>query len=552
MAQKIFKYSFFYGISILLLCLVVFTSVMYKQMEQRVFSELAIEAEYLAAGLESGGGEYLDEVRAQRRISWVDASGNVIYDSLARPEEMENHLGREEIAEALEKGWGRSKHISGTTTQTTLYYALRMSDGSVIRLAAAQDSLVTMIMELVSPVIWTLLLLSLLCGIVSSRLAKQITAPINSLDLDDPGASNPYRELKPLVRRVWEQNRTIRRQMDELTSRQREFDAITENMSEGLLLVDNRGVIISSNASGMEAVSLSGGDFKAVGRANCIPEVCLGVDEALAGRRYENVLHSENSALQLIVSPVVSSGHVSGAIILVLDVTERVRREELRREFSANVSHELKTPLTSISGFAELMMSGLVPEEKMREFSSDIYSESRRLINLVEDIIRLSRIDEGEEMPESESVDLLALAHETARSLAPAAEKAGVELAVTGERAAVWGCRHILDEMVYNLAENAIKYNRPGGHVEINLAAEGDRSILSVRDDGIGIPPQHQKRIFERFYRVDKSHSKLIGGTGLGLSIVRRGAIFHDAVISLKSEPGKGSEFTIVFPVKER
>ncbi len=552
MAQKIFKYSFFYGIFILLLCLVVFTSVMYKQMEQRVFSELAIEAAYLAAGLENGGGEYLEEVRAQRRITWVDSSGEVIYDSAARPEDMENHSGREEISEALSKGWGKSRHLSGTTAQTTLYYALRMADGSVIRLAADQDGLVILIMELVSPVIWTLLLVSLLCGILSSRLSKQITAPINSLDLDDPGAGNPYRELKPLVRRVWEQNRTIRRQMDELVSRQREFDAITENMSEGLLLVDNRGVIISSNASGIDAVSLSGGDIKAVGRASCIPEACLGVDEALAGRRYENIIHSENSALQLIVSPVVSSGHVSGAIILALDVTERVRREELRREFSANVSHELKTPLTSISGFAELMMSGLVPEDKMREFSSDIYSESRRLINLVEDIIRLSRIDEGEEMPEIEDVDMLALARETVRSLTPAAEKAGVELCVKGESAHVRGCRRILDEMVYNLVENAIKYNRPGGHVEISLSAGEDKSILSVRDDGIGIPPQHQKRIFERFYRVDKSHSKLIGGTGLGLSIVRHGAKFHNAAISLKSEPGKGSEFTVVFPVKEQ
>lgn len=551
MAQKIFKSSFFYGIFILLLCVVVFTSVMYRQMEERVFGEMAIEAAYLAAGLESSGEEFLDDVTAGRRITLVDARGGVIYDNRADPTEMDNHLDRQEIAMALEDGWGRAKHVSSTTTETTLYYAIRMADGTIIRLAAAQDSMVGLLFELLSPIIWTLLLVSLLCGILSSRLAKQITAPINSLDLDDPGANNPYRELKPLVRRVWEQNRTIRRQLDELGTRQREFDAITGNMSEGLILVDNRGVIISSNASGINAVSLGRGDIRVVGRATCIPEVCQGVDEAFAGRRYENVIFSQGNALQVMVNPVISSGQVSGAVILVLDVTEREKRDELRREFSANVSHELKTPLTSISGFAELMKEGLVPEEKMREFSSDIYTESRRLISLIDDIIRLSQIDESVTLPECESVKLLDLARSVTTSLMPAAEKAGVGIYVTGENASVFGNRRILSEMIYNLAENAIKYNQPDGMVEIGISSTGADTVLTVKDNGIGIPAEHQNRIFERFYRVDKSHSKEIGGTGLGLSIVRHGAKFHDAKIQLKSEPGKGSEFSVVFPAKE-
>ena len=552
MSQKIFKHSFFTGLLILVLCAVIFVSVMYRHVEDSVFSELGIEAAYLAAGLDSSGEDFLDDVSAGHRITWVDADGSVLYDNRADAVAMENHLDREEIASALQTGTGQAKHYSNTMTQTTLYYALKMEDGTVIRVAATQDSILAVLIDLLSPIIWTVVLISLLCGILASRLAKQITAPINGLDLDEPEINNPYKELRPLAHRVQEQNKTIRRQMDELGARQREFAAITENMSEGLVLADNKGRVIFSNHSGLEFISREGAQLAVLSRASCIPAVYSGVEAALAGQRYENVVGVGERALQLIVSPVISSGQVSGAVLLVLDVTEREKRDELRREFSANVSHELKTPLTSISGFAELMKEGLVPEEKMREFSADIYSGSRRLISMIDDIIRLSQIDESSAEPDRENVDLYDLTSSVAANLAPAAEKMGVSMDASGEHAWVYGSRRILEEMIFNLSENAIKYNRPGGWVKLAVYSRGENVVLSVEDNGIGIPAEHHKRIFERFYRVDKSHSKAIGGTGLGLSIVRHGAKFHDARIELRSEAGKGSEFLIIFPAKEK
>lgn len=550
MAHKIFRNAFLACMLVLVLCAALFCTVMYRQLEAQVYAELRIEASYVAAGLNASGEEFLASIVPERRITWVDSNGGVIYDNRADPSAMDNHSEREEISEAFATGSGESRHFSNTVMESTLYYALLMPDSTVIRVAATQDSLVSMLLGLLSPIAWSIFLILLLCGFLASRLARQITQPINSMDLDDPDSDNPYKELNPLVNRVREQNRTIRQQMDELSVKQRDFAAITENMSEGLILVDYKGNIIFSNQSGINAICPNGRELKVLSRAKCIPEVCDGLDAALAGVRYEKIVSSDSSAIELMVNPVVSNGHVSGAIVLVLDVTEREKRDELRREFSANVSHELKTPLTSISGFAELMKEGIVPEDKMREFSQDIYNESKRLISMIEDIIRLSRIDESAVEPECEMLDLLDISASVAESLKSAASKAEISLSVSGDRAYVFGNRQILDEMVYNLGENAIKYNKAGGTVKITVAETAGEIRLSVKDTGIGIPPEHHKRIFERFYRVDKSHSKAIGGTGLGLSIVRHGAKFHDARIELISRPGEGTEFIIVFPEK--
>lgn len=549
MKQKIFRNSLLVGLMVLLLCTVIFCGVTYDYAKELVYSELSVEAAYAAAGLESTGGEYMESLNTSRRITLVDAGGQVIFDNRAEASAMENHLDREEISEAISQGSGRSMHYSGTMLETTLYYALRLSDGRVLRVSAPHDSIFAVASDMLKPMAATLLLLLILCALISSRLSRQITEPINAIDLEAPEKTGIYPELEPLVNRLREQNRTIREQMDELRRKQREFSAITENMSEGLLLLDSRGGVLFSNSFALEA--LCGGSApRRISRSHCDESVCLGAEAALSGEESELLLEREGRMLQLLCSPVITSGHVTGAVLLLLDVTEREKRDELRREFSANVSHELKTPLTSISGFAELMKEGLVPAERMREFSEDIYKEARRLLCLVEDIMRLSRLEEGADSPECETVELLALASSVADNLKDYAEKHGVSIEVSGTPAEFMGCRRILSEMLYNLYENAVKYNKPGGKVYVSVENGTGELQLRVRDTGIGIPQSHQSRIFERFYRVDKSHSRETGGTGLGLSIVRHAAAFHNAEIALKSEEGEGSEFTVKFPIK--
>ncbi|MBQ8263812.1 MAG: histidine kinase [Oscillospiraceae bacterium] len=551
MKQKIFRNSLFVGVVVLLLFFIVFCALMYTHAIDLVYSEMSVEASYAAAGIESVGEDYLESLSGSRRITLVAPDGTVLFDNRADAAGMDNHLDRSEIADALAKGSGRSKHFSGTMGENTLYYAVLMNDGRVLRVSAPYENIFGIVGEMLRPVSVAFILVLILCALISSRLSRQITEPINAIDLEDPGRVELYPELEPLVRRVREQNRTIRLQMDELGRKQREFSAITENMSEGLILFDAKGEVVFSNSYALEAVG-GGKTLRRITRASCGDKVCSCAELAMAGEEAEALIEKSGRILQLLCSPVVSGGQVTGAVILILDVTEREKRDELRREFSANVSHELKTPLTSISGFAELMKEGLVPQEKMQEFSGDIYRESRRLLSLVEDIMRLSRLEEGIEEPENEYVELLSLAGDVVSSLSSYAESHDVELHVSGCEAEVYGSRRILGEIIYNLCDNAVKYNVPKGHVYVTINSKDGAAVLSVRDTGIGIPADHQGRVFERFYRVDKSHSKETGGTGLGLSIVRHGAAYHDAEIVLKSHEGCGSEFTLIFPVKER
>lgn len=549
MKEKIFFNSLLVSVLVLLFCAAIFFGVMSEQLKESIYSELKIEAAYAAAGIESSGGDFFDNLSTERRVTLVDAEGNVLYDNRGDAGSMDNHLDRSEISQALKNGNGRSMHYSGTTLEPTLYYACLLSDGTVLRISAPYNSLVSRLLDVLAPLIAPLLFILLLCALIASRLSHQITAPINSIDLSEPGNTHLYPELEPLVSRIREQNRTIRSQMDELGRKQREFAAITENMSEGLLLLDNKSGVLFANRFALSSLGL-GEEIKSLSRARCPAEVCDIVDTALTGEHVEKVISSDERATQYICSPVVSNGHVSGAALLILDITEREKRDELRREFSANVSHELKTPLTSISGFAELMKEGLVPPEKMQEFSQDIYTESRRMISLVEDIMRLSSLEEGGVERETESVELRSVACEVMESLLPFAEKNNVSILVDGGEGYVSGNRRVLREMIYNLCENAIKYNKPGGSVTVTVSGGQGCSCISVSDTGIGIAQRHQGRIFERFYRVDKSHSRATGGTGLGLSIVRHGAAFHGAEIKLESEEGKGSRFTVIFPDK--
>ena len=548
MTGKILRISYLVAISALLASALLFFGVMYRDYEDSAFARLRAEAAAIAQGLGAVGSDYFDSFVPDDRVTWIAASGTVLYDSAAPAQLLESHAGREEIDQALQTGEAQTSRYSKTLLQRTFYYAKLLEGGTVLRVSCTQNSLPAMILMLLTPFLWVATLVLILCGVLSYRLARQITKPLNAINPDNPAPLPSYPELTPLFDKLREQNRTIGKQMNELQLRQREFTAITENMREGFLLVDCKMHVLSSNHSALEV--LGGRELKPgclLYDAQCSQEIFDAVDTALSGSHAELLLTIDETSWQVLANPVVASGQVAGAVVLFMDVTEREQRERLRREFSANVSHELKTPLTSISGFAELMKEGLVPPEKIPEFSGDIYKESLRLIGLVNDIIQLSRLDENSTQFQRAPVDLYDLCAQSIERLSPVAARQSVTLALTGEHAEIMGVEQLLKEMIYNLLDNAIKYNVPGGSVTASVRKSAGRTILSVSDTGIGIPYAHQPRVFERFYRVDKSHSKEVGGTGLGLSIVRHAAQYHGARLELKSQPGKGTTITVTF-----
>ena len=548
MTGKILRISYLVAISALLASALLFFGVMYRDYEDGAFARLRAEAAAIAQGLGAVGSDYFDSFAPDDRVTWIAANGTVLYDSAAPAQLLESHADREEIDHALQTGEAQTSRYSKTLLQRTFYYAKLLEGGTVLRVSCTQNSLPAMILMLLTPFLWVATLVLILCGVLSYRLARQITKPLNAINPDNPAPLPSYPELTPLFDKLREQNRTIGKQMNELQLRQREFTAITENMREGFLLVDCKMHVLSSNHSALEV--LGGRELKPgclLYDAECRQEIFDAVDTALSGSHAELLLTIDETSWQVLANPVVASGQVAGAVVLFMDVTEREQRERLRREFSANVSHELKTPLTSISGFAELMKEGLVPPEKIPEFSGDIYKESLRLIGLVNDIIQLSRLDENSTQFQRAPVDLYDLCAQSIERLSPVAARQSVTLALTGEHAEIIGVEQLLKEMIYNLLDNAIKYNVPGGSVTASVRKSAGRTILSVSDTGIGIPYAHQPRVFERFYRVDKSHSKEVGGTGLGLSIVRHAAQYHGARLELKSQPGKGTTITVTF-----
>lgn len=548
MTGKILRISYLVAISALLASALLFFGVMYRDYEDGAFARLRAEAAAISQGLGAVGSDYFDSFAPDDRVTWIAANGTVLYDSAAPAQLLESHAGREEIDQALQTGEAQTSRYSKTLLQRTFYYAKLLEGGTVLRVSCTQNSLPAMILMLLTPFLWVATLVLILCGVLSYRLARQITKPLNAINPDNPAPLPSYPELTPLFDKLREQNRTIGKQMNELQLRQREFTAITENMREGFLLVDCKMHVLSSNHSALEVLGrreLKPGCL--LYDAECSQEIFDAVDTALSGSHAELLLTIDETSWQVLANPVVASGQVAGAVVLFMDVTEREQRERLRREFSANVSHELKTPLTSISGFAELMKEGLVPPEKIPEFSGDIYKESLRLIGLVNDIIQLSRLDENSTQFQRAPVDLYDLCAQSIERLSTVAARQSVTLELTGEHAEIMGVEQLLKEMIYNLLDNAIKYNVPGGSVTASVRKSAGRTILSVADTGIGIPYAHQPRVFERFYRVDKSHSKEVGGTGLGLSIVRHAAQYHGARLELKSQPGKGTTITVTF-----
>lgn len=539
MTGKIIRSLFSLAMLVLVIGAALFSGILYGYYEKQSFASLAQEAEQLQQTMEYVSPE---QMRSADRITLISPDGTVLYDSVARADAMENHLSREEVAQALREGTGKSSHYSSTVLKKNLYYALRLENGNVLRLSREQSSLGAMLLNMAWPIAATVAGLLLLAAGLSVRLARQITQPINAISPDDP--QDVYPELQPLTQRLRQQRETIRNQMDELSRRMREFSAMTENMSEGFLLIDLRGHVLTENHSASMLLPTDADNI-----AKCSQrELCQAAQQALTGQRCERLLQQGERTLSVIASPVLESGQVTGAVVLTLDVTEREQREKLRREFSANVSHELKTPLTSISGFAELMSQGLVPPDKVREFSLDIQKECTRLTNLVEDIIDLSRLEEGGGDMTWEDIDLYTLCDDVLQSLEPVAKRQTVTLRLAGESLQVRGVYQVLREMIYNLCDNAIKYNRSGGSVTVTAARSAGRASVTVADTGIGIPYEDQSRVFERFYRVDKSHSRAIGGTGLGLSIVKHAAALHGAEIKLQSQPEDGTVITVLFP----
>ena len=539
MTGKIIRSLFSLAMLVLVIGAALFSGILYGYYEKQSFASLAQEAEQLQQTMEYVSPE---QMRSTDRITLISPDGTVLYDSVARADAMENHLSREEVAQALREGTGKSSHYSSTVLKKNLYYALRLDDGNVLRLSREQSSLGAMLLNMAWPIAATVAGLLLLAAGLSVRLARQITQPINAISPDDP--QDVYPELQPLTQRLRQQRETIRNQMDELSRRMREFSAMTENMSEGFLLIDLRGRVLTENHSASMLLPTDADNI-----AKCSQrELCQAAQQALTGQRCERLLQQGERTLSVIASPVLESGQVTGAVVLTLDVTEREQREKLRREFSANVSHELKTPLTSISGFAELMSQGLVPPDKVREFSLDIQKECTRLTNLVEDIIDLSRLEEGGGDMTWEDIDLYTLCDDVLQSLEPVAKRQAITLRLAGESLQVRGVYQVLREMIYNLCDNAIKYNRSGGSVTVTVARSAGRASVAVADTGIGIPYEDQSRVFERFYRVDKSHSRAIGGTGLGLSIVKHAAALHGAEIKLQSQPEDGTVITVLFP----
>lgn len=528
-----------------------------RDLQEQMRLAVATEVRYLESAVEVSGADYLTHLSSRgdgnsiNRITWVDKAGDVLYDSFADSQSLENHRNRPEIAAALEKGTGESTRLSHTLAEQTYYYAARLSDGTVIRVASTTRSGLA---TLVHTVPWMVLMAAAIFGvtmILAELQTKRIVNPINQLNPDAPQEEKVYDELAPLVRRLEKQKATIQEQIRTLKEKQEEFTAITENMREGFIVVDSKADVISYNSSAMRILGAQiererGGNINviALNRSGSFRQV---VDEALKGRRSEQNLELNRRYYQIIANPVVESGDKRGAVVVILDVTEQQNREELRREFTANVSHELKTPLTSISGYAEIMKNGLVQPGDMGRFSEKIYVEAQRLITLVGDIIRLSQLDEEKAEVEKSPVDLYQAAACVVERMRDVAANAGVAISLKGGPAVVQGAAQILDEMIFNLCDNAIKYNKPAGSVTVTVVLEEGHPVLTVEDTGIGIPQQDRERIFERFYRVDKSHSKQIGGTGLGLSIVKHGAIYHRARVELDSILGEGTRVRIIF-----
>ncbi len=554
MKKAIYKSIVSVSILSILLFGVLAVAIAYYEQMQNVWGALREKAFYIASAIESDdeNDDLMEKIHAyEGRLTIVAPDGTVLYDDKYRPADMENHADREEIGEALANGTGEATRTSETLGMRYIYYALRLSDGNVLRVSDEVDGIWRSAAHFIPWLLLTAVGVALLAALAASRLTKRIVNPVNALNLDDPLSGQAYPELSPLLRRVDAQNAKIREQLEELDRRQTEFSAITDSIAEGLIIVDGDGNVVTLNESARDILDVRAGDVAGKHILSVVRNLELNdaVRTAASGTAAETVLTLSGRAFRLTASPAVAGENVRGAVLLLVDETEKDAAEKSRREFSANVSHELKTPLTSILGYAEIIRDGVAKDGDVPAFAGRIYNETRRMIELVEDIIRLSKLDEKSTEVTKENVDLLEIANEVVRDLSVRAGEKGVQLAAGGCPAQVFAARGILYEVVYNLADNAVRYNRAGGTAMLTVAADGEEAKLSVQDTGPGIAPEHRERIFERFYRVDKSHSRESGGTGLGLSIAKRGASFNGGAVALECSDETGSRFVLTLPL---
>ena len=548
MTAKIFK-------NILITCLAttavvigLFLSILYNNFKDDVMARLKSDASYLITGINNEGLSYLDDLNVSDRITYISADGQVLYDSKSDESAMDNHSGRDEIKEALVNGEGVSERYSATLGKISLYYAKALANGDIIRISTDTSTIAALLLGMSSYIFWIVVIVLFIAVLIANRLAVKIVKPINEVDLSSRNIISPYKELVPLFSKINEQNYTITRQLNKLDQLKEEFKTVTDNMAEGIIVINRDKQVLSYNSAALRLFNAS--DIKNGDNVYCFDhslKFMTAVEEAIGGKNSEYRRQSENKVYSVLINPVKIGEHVNGASILIIDITAKEMQEKLRREFSANVSHELKTPLTSISGFAEIMKNGIVDPDDVADIAQNIYDEAKRLIVLIDDIIRLSSLESSEIETQKENIDLKELVGEVFTYLKAAAAKKKISLICNGE-GTVKGVRYILEEVMQNLVDNAIKYGSENGHVCVVIYDHDDQVIIKVTDDGIGIAEDDTSRIFERFYRVDKSHSKAIGGTGLGLSIVKHGVEYHGGHTEVISKPGVGTTFTVYLP----
>lgn len=545
MTKRIFRAVYMAALGVFVVTMLLILGVLYDYFSSVQQNQLRVETELASQGVSQSGAAYFDGLKNDYyRVTWIAPDGSVLYDSSSDSENMENHLQRTEISEALSTGFGESTRYSVTLMERSLYCAQRLTDGSVVRLSVSHGSVFMLLIGMIQPILIVILVAAILSFVLASRLSKRIVEPLNRLNLDEPMENKEYDELSPLLRRLSSQQRQLKQQAATLRKKQNELDTIVGHMQEGMVLLDKTGRVISINNSARFLLDASCAGFGAsLLTVSRNPELHSAVEQALTGQNGSIRAELHGKIIQISAAPILSEKEVSGAAIVFFDITQREKAEQQRREFTANVSHELKTPLHSISGYSELLKCGMTAPEDVQPFAEKIYGETHRLIALVEDIISLSHLDEGGKDLAFTEVDLHQSAETVVESLCDLAVGSQISMNVYGESAVIKGVPELIRGIIFNLCDNAIKYNRPGGTVDVVIR---DTSLI-VKDTGIGIPEEHLDRIFERFYRVDKSHSKEVGGTGLGLSIVKHAAMIHRAEISVDSAPGEGTTVTVAF-----
>lgn len=550
MTQRIFKSILAVAGTTLFIGFLLIVGILYQHFDDQMLLQLEQEAQYLSTAVEMNGVDYLGAVEDDQRITLIDEQGTVLFDNQADPQKMENHLEREEIQEAIATGNGESERYSTTLSTKTVYYAVRLNNGQILRLSSYQNTVVYLLFGLLQPIAIIIVILLCLAAYMSSKLAKKITDPINHLNLDHPEENTTYPELNPLLTRIFRQKQRLKEQMEAATKQQNEFKMITDHMDEGFVVIAKDLTILSYNESIKKHLGIVDDIQNAtIYILNHEKAFIDFIEKTMNGHRQEWLQEMQGHYYQWISNPVISAEQVTGAVIVMMDVTEKTKRENYRREFTANVSHELKTPLTSISGFAEIIQNGIAKEEDVKNFAGDIFNESQRLIQLVNDIIRLSQLDDESMIYQKEKISTSHLIDHVIQSLQYSAQNHQVELVCQGEEVELETVPTVLQEIVFNLIDNAIKYNQKNGHVNVSYGKEGAYFKFVVQDDGIGIPAAEQERIFERFYRVDKSRSSQNGGTGLGLSIVKHAVATLNGKIELQSALHLGTTVTVLLPI---